>query len=53
MPLAMRRARMRWPTSMSCDVVLLAVEFVVIADGIPLRPARPAHDPSVGCGGAD
>ena len=35
MPLAMRRARMRWPTSISCDVVLFVLDFMPIAATLP------------------
>src|SRR6187401_313156 len=35
MPLAMRRARMRCPTSTSCDVVLLVLDFVLMSTQHP------------------
>jgi hypothetical protein len=44
MPLAIRRARMRWPTSISWDVVLLALDFEFIARSVPLLPDRKADD---------
>src|SRR3954469_17340574 len=37
-PWAMRRARMRWPTSTSCEVVLLVVDFVLIPARHPVTP---------------
>src|SRR5436853_7924788 len=40
MPLAMRRARMRWPTSMSCEVVLFVFDFMAIAATLPKTDPR-------------
>ena len=50
MPLAIRRARMRWPTSTSWEVVLLAVDFVSIARRVPFAAPRGRLPvPSVSC----
>ena len=35
---------MRWPTSISWDVVLLALDFEFIARSVPLLPDRQADD---------
>src|SRR5436309_5287057 len=35
MPLAMRRARIRWPTSMSSEFVLFVLDFIGIAATLP------------------